>query len=296
MPTFGYTSPGASTQGTGQRISGSVFTCPENCVAESISYYTASSGSGSSRQVSCAIYRHSDSAFIAETERRTFTSWSPGWLTFNFQDPKPQLQAGVEYVLVVFNTSSLASPNITYDAGDFPEQGHYQSWTNYPLPSTANFTHENRKYSIYCTYTPLAPSQTVTWSQTGILNHVYSRPNRAMKLSQNINVSHFFVHHRIMWFIQATRVLHVWTAAYPVLTIKQWTVSLGLTHAFRRPTRVIRLSNNLQLDHLSGVPIHFIRFFERLGLAHKVFVAVPSARKTKLFLVVGDLAIQITGD
>lgn len=297
MPTFGYTTVGtAGSQSVGRRLTGTVFVCPEDCIAESISAYI-NAWSGSSRSYRWAIYRHSDGALIGLTEERTTTSDVEGWMTLNFPEPKPQLSANTEYVLCgMSSVSQGGSPRIYYDNGGETE-GHYQSMATYTFPNPASFTHEARRYSIYCTYTPLAPpSQTKTWSQTGFLSHIQRSPARTLKLGQNLNPSHIFVHHRIMRFAQVSRTLHAWTVIYPALILKQWLVSLNLTHVFRRPTRIIRLPVNLQLSYIGGVPLRLIRFLERLDLAHMVYVAVPGVKKTRLFLVIGDLAIQITGD
>lgn len=295
MPTFGYTTVGsAGSQSVGKRLTGTVFVCPEDCIAESISAYI-NAWSGSSRSYRWAIYRHSDGALIGLTVERTTTSDVEGWLTLSFPEPKPQLSANTEYVLCGMSSVSLGgSPRIYYDNGGDTE-GHYQSMSTYTFPNPANFTHEARRYSIYCTYTPLAP-QTKTWSQTGILSHIQRSPARTLKFSQNLTILNIFIHHRLMRFTQISRILHVWTVIYPALILKQWLASLNLTHTSRRPTRIVRLPANLQLSHSSSVPLHLIQFLERLNLAHMVYVAVPGVKKTRLFLVIGDLAIQITGD
>lgn len=136
-----------------------------------------------------------------------------------------------------------------------------------------------------------------------------------MKLTRNLQTSHVFRASRSFKLTKALQTLHTWNVVHPSLILKQWITSLTLTHvtrrpfrslgylqklelnyAFHRPTRIIKLPAHLQVRHFGDVPFHFLRFIERLGLAHMVYVAVPGAKRTKLFLVVGDLAIQITGD
>lgn len=174
----------------------------------------------------------------------------------------------------------------------------------------------------------------IQWSQTGFVSHVYKHPRRSMKMAQSLNIFHIFlrpfrsfelthalslthalVRHRLLRLSQTLWTLHTWAVTYPSLILKKWTASLNLTHAlrrpfrrlgylqmlqpthtYRRPTRIIRLQARVQAIHSYGVPLHFIKFLERLGLAHIVYVAVPGVKKTRLFLVIGDLAIQITGD
>lgn len=314
MATFGYTQVGANVESPGRRMSGSVFTCPENGVAESISFYVPASGSGSSRTVQCAIYRHSDSSLVGATEQKTLTSWQAGWMTLNFLDPKPELQAGVDYVLIVYHNGSAGfSPKVAYDSGDFPEQGHYQSLTNFPLPNPANFTHENRKYSIYCTYTPSAIIK--QWSSSLKTVHALSTPTRSLKISQTLGLAHAFICNRYMKLTQALQTLHTWTVVKPSLILKRWVAILNLTHVLRRPfrrigylqqlqsthvprrpTRLIRLPAALQLVHFYSRPRRFMQLLGLLSLVHTLYVAVPGAKRTRLFLVIGDLAIQLSND
>lgn len=313
MATFGHTSKGAAgSQSIGRRLTGSVFRVPEDGVAESVSAYI-NAWSGSQRSYRWAVYRHSDGALIGLTEERTTTSDPEGWVTLNFPDPKPQLSANTEYVLCGLCSSAPGtSPLIFYD-NDEATKGHYQSLTTYAFPNPANFSHEARKYSIYCTYTPLTPT-IKQWSQTGRTLHVFSRPSRILKLIQNLQVFHVFRRHRFVRFTQALRMLRAWTVIFPSLTLKQWTAMLQTihvfrrpfrrlgylrqlqpAHVFRRPARTIKLPASLQLIHYART-LRFIRFLEQLGLIHMVYVAVPGVKKTKVFLVIGELAIQLSKD
>jgi len=143
-PTFGYETAGASFQDFRDRITGSVFTCPEDGTADSISFYGGVSGTF----WKCAIYRHSDSSLIGATDRLG-DAMPVGWHTNTFTD-EPTL-TNIDYVLVVWSGYGYGS-HIYYDAGE-ANQGHYQSLTYNGFPDPASFSHEDRKYSIYCTYT-----------------------------------------------------------------------------------------------------------------------------------------------
>jgi len=116
-----------------------------------------------------------------------------------------------------------------------------------------------------------------TWSQTGIISHVYSRPFRNMELTQTLSLAHTFVHHRFIQLTQALQTHHTWTVEYPALILKQWFATLQTTHVFSRSARRIKLPIGLRLFHA-------------------YFVALPTIKKTKLFLVIGDLAIQLSRD
>ena len=147
-PTFGYETAGASYQDFRNRITGSVFTCPEDGTADSITFYGAVSGA----YWKCAIYRHSDSSLIGVTDQ-SIQVMPVSWYTNTFAD-KPTL-TNIDYVLVIWSGFGQGS-RIYYDAGE-TNQGHYQSLTYGDFPDPASFSHENHKYSIYCTYTTGVP-------------------------------------------------------------------------------------------------------------------------------------------
>jgi len=136
-------------------IAGSVFTCPGNGTADSISAYITMYAAS---VVKFGIYKHSDSSLVGETEE--FWSgqdeWGTDWLTLNFIGTKPTLTAGTDYVLVAFghNYQGWDDPYLHYNAGS-ANQGHYESLSYGSFPSTASFTHNNNNYSIYCSYTPI---------------------------------------------------------------------------------------------------------------------------------------------
>ncbi|MEM3641852.1 MAG: hypothetical protein QXH37_08030, partial [Candidatus Bathyarchaeia archaeon] len=230
-------------------------------------------------------------------------------------DPKPQLSANTEYVLCgLSNAVAGASPRIYYDNGGEIE-GHYQDLASYNFPNPANFTHEARKYSIYCTYTPSGAPTMKTWTATLKTVHFLRRPFRVVKLTQTLNIAHIFLRRRFIRLNQALQTLHNWTVTIPSLILKQWFATLKTTHVLRRPkrrinyaeglqtmhvfgrpARVIRLPATLQLTHIFKRPCRLIHLMEQLNLTHAYFVAFPSEKKTKLFLIIGDLSIQLSGD
>jgi hypothetical protein len=164
MATFGYTTIGASSTlisykdpETGtiyEIITGSVFTAPISGIAESITVALKRNAAGSD-YVKCAIYNHADSTLVAQTsELKPSLTTSFAWYTFPFPSPKPLLKAGTEYVLVVWADYTTQPISIAYDAGA-ANQGHIDDTRAYgAFPSPETFTHNNNKYSIYCTFTP----------------------------------------------------------------------------------------------------------------------------------------------
>lgn len=135
------------------------------------------------------------------------------------------------------------------------------------------------------------------WSQIGVTSHVYSRPYRSMKLMQTANTVHVFTRpFRSLRLIQILQILHAWNVEYPSLILKQWFAALQATHAFNRPTRVMGLPAILGLNHIFSRPSQMFSLFDKLELFHEFRVGKPSTKRTKLFLVLGELAIQLSSD
>jgi len=149
-PTFGKTTIGSSSyHPVSDNIAGSHFVCPEDGVAESISWY--GSLGHSTFKAKCAIYKYSDNSLVAQTEELTGLDFLD-WHTHNFSEPKPSLSANTEYWLVVWiQATTDYSATKHYDT--VSDAGGYQD-----LPYTGNFLDpwspimEYREYSIYCTY------------------------------------------------------------------------------------------------------------------------------------------------
>jgi len=142
-PTFGYETIGSAYTTPADVIRGTVHTCPESGVGQSMTAYLAFS---SGVHFKCALYKDSDKSFVATTEELTGDG-TTRWVTFNFPSPKPNLQ-NIDYILCVwsdtggqiyrdFDTNVSREQSITYD--DWPD----------PLDPVIG----DAIYSIYCTYT-----------------------------------------------------------------------------------------------------------------------------------------------
>ncbi|MEJ5327266.1 MAG: hypothetical protein WHU54_03320 [Candidatus Bathyarchaeia archaeon] len=147
--TIGCSRIGGSAQSIENKIVGSQFEVRGDGQVESITAYIETKKACS---VKAAIYTSSH-IFVASTQEQKVNS--DGWVTFSFSNPKPTLTAGASYILVVWARSVQGNAvSIRYDIGD-TNQGHRVDQTyGASWPSSPSFTHENRKYSIYCTYTP----------------------------------------------------------------------------------------------------------------------------------------------
>jgi hypothetical protein len=311
-PNFGYETKGGTSANLGSNtLRATKFYCSESGQAQSITVYIKQY-STQTPKIKCAIYADNNGypgALVGYTEEWTLTSGWDGWKTFNIVSGG-SLSPG--YYWLVFFSNGVAT--YYYDAGDTNQfVAASQTYDGFPDTYPSGGTYYARKYSIYCTYTTAAIIK--SWTQIGNVTHTFKRPFLFIKLAQNLNTSHVYLRHRFMKLIQALRTLHVWTVIYPGLILKQWVASLNLTHTFkrsfrtmkliqtiqpvhvfRRPVRLIRLPATLQLTHFFSRPACFMKLIEQLTLGHAYFLAIPSVKKAKLFLVIGDLAIQLSGD
>ena len=170
---------GTSSRDAKDTIVGSVFTPTKDGEAQSITIYVRVTSNP--KNMKCAIYLHSNLSLIAQTEEKTVPA-STGWVTFNFNTPKPVLRANTEYLLVAWAQSGSGLANLYYTSGQ-QNQGHYVSRTytgSFPaiLPTP---NHEDRAYRIYCTFKP-ASEETVEVEFGGT-----SDPHTWMDLTWTIN-------------------------------------------------------------------------------------------------------------
>jgi hypothetical protein len=289
MATFGKTTIGANAIDYNTGIKrGSKYYLPEAGTVTAISLY-ATNVSGN---VKFAIY-DDDGAngapgtkIWADDVGQTMVN---GWNTKN--GLSVQLQPG--WYWLCWMTS--ATHRAYYDSPG-NRAWNTQNYTD-PWPDSwgATNTGTDRDHSIYCAYTPSGAPIIKTWTAL-------------------LNTSHVYLRHRFMKLSQTLRTLHAWTLPIPSF-LKQWLATLQTdhvftrpsrrigytqrlqpTHVFRRPARVIRFPASLQLTHLFSRPSRFMKLVERLTLGHAYFMAVSGAKKTRLFLVIGDLAIQLSND
>lgn len=153
-PNFGYETKGTVSAASIENVaSGSVFTISEDGTGDSI---TAGLASTNGLKVKAGVYLHSDSSFVtngAATERTITIDAFPTitWETFTFAS-SPSLTGSTAYVLTVFGEDGAGGSFLAYDAGDV-DQGHADGEIYNGFPDPATFSHTDRKYSVYCTYT-----------------------------------------------------------------------------------------------------------------------------------------------
>ncbi|KYK34786.1 MAG: hypothetical protein AYK22_04750 [Thermoplasmatales archaeon SG8-52-3] len=166
--SFGYNQVGVSNQSIWGTITGSVFSVNEKGVADNISVYLDPGNTSSDYHYACMIYHHNGSELVGISEEKNI-SCDKGWQTFNFSVPKPVLLNDTDYVIGCWSNKSV---RMYYDDGDGIEeyyddgnstlQGHYFEGVYNYTPDPIRFDHEDRKYSIYCCYTPDNTSPEIT--------------------------------------------------------------------------------------------------------------------------------------
>lgn len=155
-PDFGHKTAESSQQICTSRITGSLFVAQAAGTIESITVYVSNPSSVYDTAVALAIYRHNDSTSVGATTDEWVEANFEGWKTI---EPwvSPTIEADVEYVIVCWGRPKFhdAEAIMYYTDGDDTEQGHYyeEEMESPPTwPSPVSFTHEDRKYSIYATY------------------------------------------------------------------------------------------------------------------------------------------------
>ncbi len=148
---IGNTNLGSNCQSIEDQISGSYFAMPYNGNADYINAYIQTIP-GTSPMTICMIYN--GGTFIGSTEEKIINTGGEGsWITYNFSDPKPTLQANTEYTLVCWSndTCNLAYNTTTNSIGRYKNQV-------YSIPPPRGITwdsNQQRNYSIYCSYSPI---------------------------------------------------------------------------------------------------------------------------------------------
>jgi hypothetical protein len=149
-PNFGYETAGGAVASSHDRISGSQFTGAAGTL-DSISVYRPFTPAHTG-YCNAAIYLHSDLSKVAQGTQISLATNYDNWDVFTISG-SPSISA-VDYVLAGWSTDASLGNDMRYDDGDGTTQGHYQSLTyNATFPDPLVPTHEDRKYSIYATYT-----------------------------------------------------------------------------------------------------------------------------------------------
>ncbi len=159
---IGSANEGSNFQSIENQISGTNFVMSYNASADSMGVYIQADLE-TSLLTKCMIYRSDNFELVGNaTEEKTIIGGEEGtWITYNFSDPKPNLQSGKEYTLVCWSNESC---NLAYDSSS-NQCGRSKSQTFGLAPNTINWDeNQTRTYSIYCSYLTTPEIKNVTAS------------------------------------------------------------------------------------------------------------------------------------
>ena len=163
MGTFGNTTNGTNNAGCApDDIFGNAYTCPETCIAESISVRLLPIVDPTTVTMKCAIYTKIGLNLVGQTEEKTIVvTGAAQWFTWNFI-VKPSLTGGVKYYLLWWTDGSTFAGGVYFrfnvGGGDeLYKSSAYGAWPN-PLPAPTYLLDDD---CIYCTYSLAKPKGTI---------------------------------------------------------------------------------------------------------------------------------------
>jgi hypothetical protein len=308
-PTFGYTSIGATTA-TYAQITGQVGTPLDgDGTVDSISaYYRTSSGTS---HMKAALYEYvaarDAGALIAETEEIEIDTTAQ-WNVMNFPSP-PSVTDGTTYYLCVWQQSNALW---NYDSTGGGNENWYrsQSYGSWSDPMTSEASYGDPCYSIYATYTQgggeptlvdvadslelsdvtLANKPATVADTVSVLDAAF-RHKPSVPVLDLVNTTETILSSRLLSTSDSVTLTDV-TRALKTLKVPD---ALSLLDAVSTPIRVLQALD--AVDLADGALVHkTLVVCESVSLVEVVGVGVGGVKRTRLFLILGDLAVQLTGD
>ena len=320
-PTFGYTSIGASSAPASANTKTACrFQLTENGILSKITCYnSAVSGSGNVKGV---IYNDSSGAPNAKQgsdSAAVSISTTPAWRDWIVT---PTLTAGYYWLAQIIE----AAVNFSYDSGAANQTAQnadtYSDGFSDPFGTP---TYYPLILSMYATYTIIKTvTESLSLSDAVLRNKTFAvadsigvadavRGNKsplivadAVSLSELINIITGAIIKIVadaigisdMALLNKTAIIaDAVNLADVARALKTLNVSdtLSLVDSASTPSRVIRALESIILADNAYVN-KILQITEAVSLAEIVEVGAGSAKKTKLFLILGDLAVQLTGD
>jgi hypothetical protein len=304
MATFGYTTIGASSSGLlGDRKKGYRFQCAENGTATSLSWY----GKANSGTISVRLGIYSDNggapnALLGYTSEITNVGTTPQWWTANLVS-SVSLQANTWYWLcfIVSGASGYYYDTGTANYGAYNSDAYSDGFAN-PFGTP---TYDNKELSIYCTYTPgggQAYEVYVDAISQGLSTPAcqtdYGIAKGASVSSQVDKMSEMTFNLSLDAVIRTLADVLVERISGQLYEIFEDAVSIAQS--------AFRMESVLNIDEDATQLVSAIAAIESMFnissdavvrvLAEVSVVKGGEVRVTRLFLVLGDLAIQLTGE
>jgi len=286
-PTFGYTSAGGTAFSSINIITGSTFSLPENGDVTDIRIYmfTGASGLG----VKCAIYDTSGNLKTTSAEINPDPDYVMAWQTCTVS-PASSLSSG-DFRLSAW--TGIAGCYFYYDSGGTNQWGQKsQSYGAWPDPITWD-SQAGRKLSIYATYTAGSTLQTVTDSLG--LSDAFYRNKPSLAIPDSLGLVDLILRDKPSVDIDDSVSLAELVNVITQGLLKTVVDSVELSDAIKT-LKTLSVADLIALSDVAGAPLRTVQITENVALMEVLQVGMSGVKRTKLFLLIGDVALQLTGD
>jgi len=304
-PNFGYETKGGSTQSvTANRITGWRATCPEAGTAQSITWYIKTSAVG--YKCKFALYKVSNNALVAYTEEWTTSSFDD-WKTLNVVWGGT-LEA-TDYWIILWTTAS----DFTIYRTSHTYSWQYQDLTynSFPDPWSPTNTYTNRKFSSYCSYTTGGAILKEVTDSLGLSDAVL-RNKTLLPITDSIGLTDAILRDKTLTIVDFVGTVDsVLGDKSPLIVadsvsladlvdvitgaiIKTVLDSVGLADQ-ALINKSVAIADSVNFAD-SIIVNKVLQVTEVVNLVETIQVGVGGAKKTKLFLILGDLAVQLAGE
>jgi hypothetical protein len=287
-PTFGNTSVYTGTDNNSGGVGGCfVGTKAVLSEAGSVTKITAYVwGDGGSPNMTAAIYDFTTNALLGVSDEvPSVPNGSASWVDFDFSS-SVNLAAGT-YWLCVWGSSTYGW---RYESAD-SERVH-QCGVNYAsYPSTLSPSVVGHRLSIYATYTAGAALQVVT--DVLSLGDLVLR-NKTLILYDSLGLIDALFGDKSLFLGDSASLSELITVIVSE-AVKYVTDSVNIADWALTPSRVLQALDAVGLAD-GFVVDKVLQVTEAVSLVEIVEVGVGGVKKTRLFLILGDLAVQLAGD
>ena len=283
-PTFGYTSIGGTADAACYEDQAHVckYACSEaGTVTKITAYMKDAYGTGNFVGL---IYDGTPSALLAQSGATSISN-TAGWKDFTLN----LAVSATDYHLGFWSGSRDA--NWWYDSGATNQYRKSSSSPSAPPNPFSVSASQARMYSVYATYTTGATLQTVTDSLS--LGDAVLR-NKTLVLSDSLGLADSLYGNKFLLLSDSASLSELIMVIIGE-AIKQVTDSVNIADIALTPSRVLQVLEAIgAADNFAVNKV--LQITETVSLAEVVEVGVGGVKKTRLFLVLGDLAVQLTGD
>jgi hypothetical protein len=217
---------------------------------------------------------------LASASAQTVTDWA--WYNYSVN---VELSAG--FYWLAFRGPSMYWK---YDSGETNQEA-YKIAGSLPNPFGTPDGYTNSKVSIYATYTSGATVQTVADSLS--LAEAVLR-NKTLILSDSLGLADSLYGNKSLLLSDSASLSELVTVIIGQV-MKYVTDSVSSADFVSTPSRVLRALDVIGATD-NAVVNKVLQITETISLAEIVEVGTGGVKKTKLFLILGDLAVQLTDD